>query len=344
VRYGHSEERLTGPDCAPPTAEFGRDLIAPLTDTEERYAVITMEIPWNLVRDRVSRPPAHVAFVRDMRLESLQVLERAVPPVDLVLGIGGGSSHDSAKYVAMKRDARLVQVPTIISGDASVTDAIGVREQGRVSYIGHAEIERVVVDYSLLRQAPERLVRYGAADVLSSHTALRDWQIAAEAGHAELDPAFYDQAQANLKRLHQAYDEIRALSDEGIRTIIELYIDYARIAACLGNDRCQEGSEHFFAYNAEYVTGRTYLHGGLLATGIFVMSYVQDNEHEHVRQLMDKSGLEYGLDTIGLSRDEFLTAFTTLKDFVREGRYYYSVIDASEMGPEQAEELYEKLK
>lgn len=344
MRYGHTEERLIDPDMTPPEAQYGYDLIPKVTDTDEEYAVITMEIPWDLVKDKVTRPPKHVAFVRNMDFETLSALENNVPPVDLVLGIGGGSSHDSAKYTAIKKDARLVQVPTIISSDACVTDAVGIRDQRRVTYIGHAVCDKVIVDYSLLRQAPERLVRYGAGDVLSSHTALCDWQIACENGQAEFDQDFYDQAKENLRRLHDMRFEIRDLTDEGIKAIIELYRDYVRIAAQLGNDRCQEGSEHFFAYNAEYVTGRTYLHGGLLATGIFVMTYIQDNEREYVRQFMDDMGLEYNLDNIGLSKDEFLRTMTTLKSFVKEGGYYYSAVDAGDITAEQVEKLYDWLK
>ena len=147
----------------------------------------------------------------------------------------------------------------------------------------------------------------------------------------------------DLKQLYEMRREIRDLTDDGIKTIIELYRDYARIAAQLGNDRCQEGSEHFFAYNVEYITGRTYLHGGLLATGIFVMAYIQDNEHDYVRQFMDDMGVEYNLDNIGLSRDEFTEAMTTLKSFAREGGYYYSAIDAGDIGAQEAEQLYERL-
>ncbi len=343
MRYAHAEERRYDPGYSPPQARYGYDLIPQVTDTDEDYAVITMEIPWDLVKDKVTRPPKHVAFVRNMDFATLQDLERDVPPVDLVMGIGGGSSHDSAKYVAIKRDARLVQVPTIISGDACVTDAIGIRQGGKVTYIGHAVCDEVIVDYSLLRQAPPRLVRYGAADVLSSHTALCDWEIACDAGKAESDLAHYDLAGANLLQLREMRFEVRGLSDDGIRTIIELYLDFARIATRLGNDRCQEGSEHFFAYNAEYVTGRTFLHGALLATGIFVMSYVQDNRHEHVRRLMDDMGLEYALSNTGLSRDEFFQTMGTLPDFVEQGGYYYSVINARGISPDQVRQLYEML-
>jgi len=343
MKHGHSEDRVIDPAWTPPRAQYGRGLIRELTDTDEDYAVITMEIPWDLVKDQVARPPKHVAFVKDMRLESVQALEAQVPPVDLVIGLGGGSSHDSAKYVAIKKDARLAQVPTIISGDACVTPPVGVRIEGKVVYIGTAVCDRVVVDYDVLGQAPPRLVRYGAGDVLSSHTALFDWKLAAERGKAEFNQEFYDRARRNLETLYENRFEIRDLTEQGIRTIIELYRDYALIAARLGNDRCQEGSEHFFAYNAERIAGRTFLHGGLLATGIFVITYLQENEHEHIRGFMDDMGFDYSLGSIGLSRDEFFETMETLGDFARSGGYYYSVVHDRPVSRQQVEALYEHL-
>ena len=108
--HGHSMERVIDPEFTPPKVTYGRNLISEITDTDESYAVITMDIPWDLARESVTKPPAHVSFVQDMHLKSLEILEAEVPDVDLVIGLGGGSSHDSAKYIAIKKNARLVSI------------------------------------------------------------------------------------------------------------------------------------------------------------------------------------------------------------------------------------------
>ena len=58
----------------------------------EKVAVATMEIPWNLVKDRFPIKPEAVIFVQNMELDTLKTQEKSAPPVDVVVGLGGGSS------------------------------------------------------------------------------------------------------------------------------------------------------------------------------------------------------------------------------------------------------------
>ena len=100
----------------------------------------------------------------------------------MVIGLGGGSALDTAKYVTWKTGKPLFQIPSITSVDAAFTDAIGVRIDQRVRYIGHILPQRVVLDIDLVRSAPPRLNRSGVGDILSCHTALYDWRLALARG------------------------------------------------------------------------------------------------------------------------------------------------------------------
>jgi len=340
AKVKHSEEKYYDVNWQRPNVVYGDGLLGEIAGRGERLAVATMEIPWNLVKDKLPVKPVAVVFARDMELRTLKDLERAVPPVDVVAGIGGGSSHDLAKYFALKKGARLVQVPTILSTDASVTSAIGIREGWRVRYIGHVAIDRILVDFPLIKQAPKELVRCGACDVLSSHTSCYDWRPASGKGKERFDEWAYRKALGLLDELRGRRFEIRDVTDEGIRTIVELYIGFAEIAERLGSDRAQEGSEHFFAYNVEYVTRKQYIHGKLLAIGILAMSYIQKNGFEEVKGLMGDLGIEAKLTAIGLGRREFEGVLTTLKAFVEEGGYYHSTIDEVQFDESAMNGLY----
>jgi len=343
LKVEHSEEKYFDPDWHRPDVIYGNNLVSRIVESGDTVAVATMEIPWNLVKDRFPVKPETVVFVQNMELETLKTQEKNVPPVSVVVGLGGGSSHDLAKYLALKKKARLVQVPTILSADASVTSAIGIREKGKVKYIAHVNADRILVDFSLIRQAPKELVRYGAGDILSSHTAIYDWKLASSRGKERFEQRYYDEARRILSNLERKQLEIREVTDEGIRTIVELYLGYAEIAEKLGSDRAQEGSEHFFAYNVEHVTNKQYVHGKLLAIGIMIMSYLQNNDFEKTLGLTSSLGFETNLTTIGLGKQDFSRVLKTLRSFVEEGGYYYSTINETDFDTATVEKLYETL-
>lgn len=339
----HLEKLIYDPDWQSPEIVYGEDLISKVTRTREKYAVATMEIPWNLVRDKLIKKPEKIVFVPDMHKETVEKLEKSVPQIDLVIGIGGGSSHDMAKYIALKKQSRLVQIPTIFSSDASVTNAIGIRKKGKVKYIGHVFIDQILIDFSLFKKVPKELIRLGAGDILSSHTALYDWKVAIRSGFDKMNSRAYEKAKQFLLHLKKSRHEIRDVTEKGIKTILELYLEYARIANQFGTDRAQEGSEHFFAYAVEYLTKRQIVHGQLLAVGIVVMAYLQDNAFEETLGLMEDMGIDYRLAKIGLSKDAFAKVLFFLKEFVQEGGYYYSVINEKKIDSALVENLFEIL-
>lgn len=343
MRRRHLENVVYDPNWQSPGVIYGDDLISKVAQASEKYAVATMEIPWNLVKDKLTRQPKKVVFVPNMHKETVEKLETSVPQVDLVIGIGGGSSHDMAKYIALKKQCRLIQVPTILSSDACVTRAVGIRENGKVKYIGHVFIDQIVVDFSLLKRAPKELIRLGAGDILSSHTALYDWKVSVRSGFEKMNAHAYKEAKEFLSRLKKNRYEIRDATEKGIKTILELYLEYARLANQIGTDRAQEGSEHFFAYGVEYLTKRQFVHGQLLVTGIAVMSYLQDNDFEETLELMEDMGIGYRLQKIGLTKDTFAEVLLSLKEFVEKGGYYYSIVNEKKINSTLIQDVFERL-
>jgi len=127
-------ERL--PNANVKRLELGRGITNDVGSQLGRYIVATMSIPWNVVRQRIGKLPAHVIEVQDMDLENAIALEADAPSCDTVVAVGGGQSMDMGKYIAWKRGIPLVNIPTIVSTNAYVTQAVGVRNRGKVEYIG----------------------------------------------------------------------------------------------------------------------------------------------------------------------------------------------------------------
>ena len=124
-----------------------------------------------------------------MELSHLEELaENYKGDYDYVVGFGGGMACDTGKFLALKWDLPLITIPSIISVDAFLCDAVGIRNENRVRYIDAPEAEKIIIDYELIRTAPNYLNYAGVGDVISCATALGDWKIASEDFNDPFDP------------------------------------------------------------------------------------------------------------------------------------------------------------
>jgi glycerol dehydrogenase-like iron-containing ADH family enzyme len=185
---------------------------------------------------------------------------------DADIGISVNQAVDVAKYVAWKRGMKLVLIPTIISTNAFATPNAGLRKKGKVEYLGEARVDRLVIDYRLIKTAPKGLNVSGVGDILSCHTACFDWKLAWEHGGEALryDEKTEKRSLALVEKIDANVEAIRDVTNEGIRTLVECELEIVDICVGPGGPghfRSEEGSEHFFFYNVEHRTGRGFIHG-----------------------------------------------------------------------------------
>ena len=81
---------------APNQARFGTELIESLEFDPEQSVFVTMELPWVLITSRLHSRPSHVEFVQSMERTILDKAAETLPPIDTVIGVGGGSALDFA--------------------------------------------------------------------------------------------------------------------------------------------------------------------------------------------------------------------------------------------------------
>eukprot|EP01037_Dinobryon_pediforme_P015300 gene15300-15442_t len=90
---------------------------------------------------------------------------------DVIVGIGGGKTADTAKLTAITTKARIVIVPTIASTDAPCS-AIAVRYDSHGVYQESMFLPRnpdiVIVDSAVIAAAPVRFLVAGIGDALST--------------------------------------------------------------------------------------------------------------------------------------------------------------------------------
>jgi glycerol-1-phosphate dehydrogenase [NAD(P)+] len=301
------------------------------------------EPPWSAVRPAL-RGVELLAEIQawDMDLAHLSAtvdrLVAATPASQLgaatIVGLGGGTALDTAKYVAWITGRPLVQVPSITSVDAGFTNAIGVRDEGRVRYVGTVVPEVVVLDLALVRSAPASLNRAGVGDVLSCHTGLFDWRLASDSGLGH--PWHHGLANLGvtlLDELESAADEIGAVSDDGVRFLVDAYRRIGAACAWAGHSRFEEGSEHFWAYAYEHATGAHPVHGEIIAFAVCALAHVQGNNPVRVRRVVERSKVRAHPDDLGVTEPAFRSCLLGLRDYARSTALDASVVDLVDVLP-----------
>jgi glycerol-1-phosphate dehydrogenase [NAD(P)+] len=313
---------------------FGHELVAELPLFVHRpYLVVTMADLWPRFEDQLAGPfLAGVHFVDTLELSELVAQEAELPRAASVVGLGGGQALDVAKFLAWTRRLPLFQVPTATTVNAAFGHRAGLRDEGRVRYMGWAIPEAVYIDFEVVRSAPPNLNRSGVGDILCYHTARHDWQLADRLGRCEArwpyDQRLVDEAMTVMGSVIDALDEIRDGSEAGIRAVVNGHRWGGTTFHDSGwNPRHIEGVEHFVFYNLERITGRHFIHGQPVGLGIIAGSVLQDNDPEGMAAAIARAGVDIRPEAMGVTWDDVGEALRTLGTYVREVGLWFTVAD-----------------
>ena len=332
------------------TTVFGRALVAELPAFVHRpYLVVTMADLWPTFEAQFDGHLAGVHLVDTLELADLEKAAARLPAHASVVGLGGGQALDVAKFFAWTNRRPLFQVPTATTVNAPFGHRSGLRDRGKVRYLGWAIPEAVYVDFDVIQAAPPALNRSGVGDVLCYRTAHEDWRLAESLGKTErkwpYDERLVAEARVQLDSVMDTLDEIREVSEAGIRALVMAHRWGGTTFHDSGwNPRHIEGVEHFFFYNLERLTGRHFIHGQPVGLGVVVGSVLQDNEPEVALTALRRAGIDIRPEAMGVTWDDAAEAIRTLPAYVREAGLWYTVADArpvTEAHVERVRELVE---
>lgn len=278
---------------------------------------------------------------KDNQLDSLNHIQNEVKKdhSNLVAGIGGGRSVDTAKLVSFNLDIPFVSVPTAASHDGMASPFVSVRSDKPHSIVASAPLG-VFVDIDIIKKAPSKLLASGCGDLIANIIAVKDWQL----GNKKTGE-YYGMYSADLAMMSAkiVMDNSRKYSKHGLdaRVIVEALIS-AGVASCIaGSSRPCSGAEHLFSHALDKIAPGKGLHGEKCGIGSIMMAKLHGQDWKKIVKTLKEVGAPTTAKQIGLKDEEVIEALTIAQDLRPER---YTILKEVEMTQQKALNLAKSTK
>jgi glycerol-1-phosphate dehydrogenase [NAD(P)+] len=278
---------------------------------------------------------------KDNQIESLNQIQKNVKKdnSDLVVGIGGGRSVDSAKMISYNLGKPFVSLPTAASHDGMASPFVSVKSDKPHSIVASAPLG-VFVDIDIIRKAPQRLLASGCGDLIANLIAVKDWQL----GH-EKTGEYYGRYSADLAlmsaKIVMENSGYYAKNGLDARVIVEALIS-AGVASCIaGSSRPCSGAEHLFSHALDKIAPGRGLHGEKCGIGSIMMAKLQGQNWKKIAQTLKDVGAPTSAKQVGLKSDEIVTALIIAQGLRPER---YTILKEIEMTEIKASNLAKTTK
>ena len=244
----------------------------------------------------------------DNQIKSINKIEKNVKKdkSNLIVGIGGGRSVDTAKLISYNLSIPFVSLPTAASHDGMASPFVSVKSDKPHSIVASAPMG-VFVDIDIIKKAPSKLLASGCGDLIANIIAVKDWQL----GHKKTKE-YYGRYAADLAMMSAkiVMENSSEFAKKGLdeRVIVEGLIS-AGVASCIaGSSRPCSGAEHLFSHALDKIAPGIGLHGEKCGIGSILMAKLQGQDWKKIIKTLKDVGAPTTAKQIGLKSDMIVEA------------------------------------
>jgi len=237
---------------------------------------------------------------------------------DVVIGSGGGRIMDFAKLLGDVNNLPVINVPTSAATCAACTSLVVLYDDtGKTvgNYYLRQEVSCVIIDFKIMANQPARLIASGIFDALAKYIEIKN-------GNKTVDSKSFapDLVTASLLARHtydtllkDLYPSMKAVDEHKVTPELEstifLSLPVTSIISGISKGFGQSAIGHELYYQIRTCftkEGLSFLHGEIVAIGLIVQLYYNQNfdEIDDFVKLMKELKMPVSLPEIGIAKTE----------------------------------------
>lgn len=263
--------------------------------------------------------------------------------IKLVIGFGGGTVLDLAKFAAFVSKTNLISLPTTLSNDSLASPVAVLGTEGKARKTFKCTIpDAILVDVNVIVSAPDRQLLSGIGDTISKYTALNDWKIAYSKGKEYVDDFAYMISKMAFNSI--CYNDQKELkSKDFIKRLTQALVMGGLAMEIAGCSRPSSGSEHLFCHALEenfsqYVNVP---HGIAVAIGSYGACVFQNRNIEKIKRVIKEYGVFKTPSEYGITEEIFVGAWQQAAA-TRADRY--TILNETDLSDERLKALYAEME
>ena len=263
-------------------------------------ALLTTEDVWAVLSSELKLPVFIQAEPDTYDRDLFDYLADNLPSrVEAIYVVGQGAPLHAGKIVAARQKRPLVIIPSALDSDALLTPfALAEEEvdgQRRQIEIETGPATEVVIDWDVLRAAPDAERAAAIVDLLSIVTGLLDWRLAAQKGKNPRSQRFTPWAASIAAGLAaQAIKHAPTLGQgrqDALGTLLDLLMMTVQLGNQLGHRRASQGGEHYLARILAPQTEERLTHSELVGPCLLFVAALHGQDVTALRETLQHAGV-----------------------------------------------------
>ena len=224
-----------------------------------------------------------------------------------VVGIGGGKVIDAAKYSGFLKKIPYISVPTSTSNDGFSSASASLLIKGKRQSVPAKMAYGIIADTEAIKSAPKGFLYSGIGDMICKITAIEDWKYEAANGRGEVNDVAVMIANKAVNSLVNTPCE-SIIEDNFLNELLNSLAMCGIANEIAGSSAPTSGSEHLISHAIDQRSSKPQLHGVQVGIATYLMSLVQNNRPDQIRNFLTRTGFFEFVKTLELDINDYLEA------------------------------------